>query len=55
VVADGVFLHGEEVLVGDYLPEHDILIVVVKAVLFALLRTIGVLHVLEALSLEEHV
>jgi hypothetical protein len=55
VVALGGLLHGEEVLIGDYLPEHDVLVVIVQLVLLALLRRVRVLHVLEALPLEEDV
>lgn len=48
-------LHGEKVLIGDYLSQHDVFVVIVEAVLLAFLRIVGILHILETLPLEEDV
>lgn len=54
MVSGIVILHAEEVLIGIDLPEHDILVIFIDVVLLAALVE-GVLHVLEALTLEEHI
>lgn len=54
MVSGIVILHAEEVLIGIDLPEHDILVIFIDVVLLAALVE-GVLHVLEALPLEEDI
>lgn len=54
MVSGIVILHAEEVLIGIDLPEHDILVIFIDVVLLAALVE-GVLHVLEALTLEEDI
>jgi hypothetical protein len=55
VISLVVLLHGEEVLVRHNFSQHDVLVILVKSIFFALLPAVAVLHILETLSLEENV
>lgn len=54
MVASIAILHAEEILIGIDLPQHDILVILIDVVLPAPFVE-GILHVLEALALEEDV
>ena len=54
MVASAAFLHAEEIFIGIDLSKHDILVIFIDVVLSTSFVK-GILHVLEALALEEDV